>query len=77
MAVVRMVDRVPDELHRRGRAEPSLVFHRLRFMASCALGGALLTGAVLGHDLSGFDPRSIGAAVGLLASVVAVLTRAS
>ncbi len=71
-----MVDRVSDEIHRPTGVEPSPVFHRLRFVASCALGGALLTGAVLGHDLSGFDPRSIGAAVGLLAGVVAVMTRA-
>lgn len=75
--MVRMVDRMPDELRRPVHAEPSPVFHRLRFVASCALGGALLTGAVLGHNVSGFDPRSIGAAFGLFAGVVAVLTRAA
>ena len=73
--MTRSVDRMPDELRRPVRAEPSPVFHRLRFLASCALGGALLTGAVLGHDVSGFDPRSNGAALGLVAGLVAVMTR--
>ncbi len=57
------------------RTEPSPLFHRLRFLASCSLGGALVTGAVLGHDVSGFDPRSIGAAVGLIAGGAAAMTR--
>lgn len=74
--MVRMVDRMPDELRRPERDERSSVFHGLRFMASCALGGALLTGVVLGHDVSGFDPRSIGAALGLVAGLVAVVARA-
>ena len=77
MSVARMVDRISREFHPPVRGESSPVFHRLRFVASCALGGALMTGAVLGHDVSGFDPRSIGAVVGLLAGVMTVLTRAA
>ncbi len=75
--MARSADRMQDHLHHAVRAEPSPVFQRLRFLASCALGGALLTGAVLGHDVSGFDPRSIGAALGLVAGLVAVMTRAA
>lgn len=75
--MIPMIDSTSDEIHRPIRAEPSPIFHRLRFVASCALGGALLTGAVLGHDLSGFDPRSVGAALGLLAGVALVMTRSA
>ena len=72
--MARTLDRMPDELRRPTRPEPSPVFRKLRFIASCALGGALVTGAAFGHDLSGFDPRTIGAAVGFAAGVLAVVT---
>lgn len=43
------------------------VIGSLRNVAACALGGAVITGVALGHDIGGHDPRDVGAIVGAMA----------
>ncbi len=47
------------------------VLEKLRLTAGCAIAGAALTGATLGHHLGGRDPSDYGAAAGLALGLLA------
>lgn len=48
---------------------PRTVIGSLRNVAACALGGAVIAGALFGHDVRGYDPGAFGAALGTLAGL--------
>ena len=59
------MDRSPEYLiHSRPKSD---TIHKLRVLASCALFGALLVGATIGHGGGEFDIRIVGALAGALA----------
>ena len=71
--MVRGVD-LPSSYRDHHGFQSGRIIRSLRLVASFALGGAVMTGVILGHDTAGIDPRTIGAGVGLTFGLVAWAT---
>ena len=71
--MVRGID-LPSGYGEPRRSQSGRVIRKLRMIASFALGGAVMTGVVFGHDAAGMDPRTIGAGVGLTLGILAWAT---